>query len=161
MKDTFLQALRLGFAIVAVAFLLYWVDAAFFAPGRLPACRQEQLPPGRVCLDSLQAEGLDKVIWIDARSESDYEINHLMLSDNRSFPIRPGSRYEQLLDAAIDRLVSAAERGERVVVFCTRECTAAEDIAVRLRELGMVDAPILVLEGGWDALKTFGRERGR
>ncbi len=156
MKDTFLQALRLGFAIVALAFLLYWVDAAFFAPGRLPACRQEQLPPGRVCLDTLRVQGVDNIVWIDARSESDFEINHLMLSDNRAFPIRPGKRYEQLLDAAIDRLVSAGERGERVVVFCTRDCTTAEDIAGRLRELGMIEAPILVLEGGWDALKADG-----
>ncbi len=156
MKDTFLQALRLGIAIVAVAFLLYWVDAAFFAPGRLPACRQEQLPEGRICLDTLHAQGISKVIWIDARSESDYEINHLMLSDNRAFPIRAGAQYEQQVDAAIDRLVSAAERGEKVVVFCTRDCSSAETIADRLRGLGMIDAPIYVLEGGWDALKQDG-----
>ncbi len=156
MKDTFLQTLRLGFAIVAVAFLLYWVDAAFFAPGRLPACRQEQLPPGRVCLDTLQAQGLEKVIWIDARSESDYEINHLMLSDNRAFPIRPGAHFDRLVDAAIDRLVGAAERGEKVVVFCTRDCASAEEIATRLRALELIDAPIYVLEGGWDALKADG-----
>ncbi len=161
MKDTFLQTLRLGFAIVALAFLLYWVDAAFFAPGRLPACRQEQLPPGRMCLDTLQAQGMDKVVWIDARSQNDFEINHLMLSDNRAFPIRTGAQYEQLLDAALDRLVSAAERGEKVVVFCTRDCSSAEDIAERLRALGMIDAPIYVLEGGWDALKAFGLERVR
>ncbi len=153
MKDTFLQTLRLGFAIVALAFLIYWVDAAFFAPGRLPACRQELLPPGRICLDTLQAQGVDKVIWIDARSQSDYEVNHLMLSDNRMFPIRPGAQFEQQVDAAIDRLVGAAERGEKVVVFCTRECSSAEEIAGRLRDLGMIDAPIYVLEGGWDALK--------
>ncbi len=153
MKDTYLQLLRLGIVIVAVAFLLYWVDAAIFAPGRLPACRQEQLPEGRVCLDTLQAQGIDKVIWIDARSENDYEINHLMLSDNRAFPIRSGAQFEQQVDAAIDRLLSAAERGEKVVVFCTRDCSSAEDIATRLRGLGMIDAPILVLEGGWDALR--------
>ncbi len=157
MKDTFLQCLRLGLAIVALAFLLYWVDAAFFAPGRLPACRQELLPEGRICLDTLQAQGIERVIWIDARSQSDYEINHLMLSDNRAFPIRSGAQYEQQVDAAIDRLVSAAERGEKVVVFCTRDCASAEQIAERLRGLGMIDAPIYVLEGGWDALKQDGR----
>ncbi len=156
MKDTFVQALRLGVAIVALAFLLFWVDAAFFAPGRLPACHQDQLPAGRVCLETLQAQGIDKVIWIDARSQSDYEVNHLMMSDNRVFPIRSGSQFEQQVDAALDRLVSAAERGEKVVVFCTRDCESAESIAARLRELGMIDAPILVLEGGWDALRQDG-----
>ncbi len=156
MKDTFLQLVRLGVAIVALAFVLYWVDAAMFAPGRLPACVQSALPPGRVCLETLHAQGLSKVIWIDARSESDYEINHLMLSDNRAFPIRTGPQYEQQVDAAIDRLMNAAERGETVVVFCTRDCESAEGIAGRLRELGLITAPILVLEGGWDALVQDG-----
>ncbi len=156
MKDTFLQTLRLGFAIVALAFLLYWVDAAFFAPGRLPACVQEELPTGRVCLDTLRAEGLEKVIWIDARSENDYELNHLMLSDNRAFPIRSGAHFDQQVDAAIDRLVSAAESGEKVVVFCTQDCASAEEIAGRLRDLGLIDAPIYVLEGGWETLKASG-----
>ncbi len=153
MKDTFLQLVRLGIAIVALAVLLYWVDAAFFSPGRLPACVQSELPPNRVCLETLHAEGIDKVIWIDARSQNDYEINHLMLSDNRAFPIRTGPQFEQQVDAAIDRLMNAAARGEKVVVFCTRDCESAEGIAERLRELGLIDAPIYVLEGGWDALR--------
>ncbi len=156
MKDTFLQTLRLGLAIVALAFLLYWVDAALFAPGRLPTCHQEQLPEGRVCLDTLRAAGLDKVIWIDARSQSDYELNHLMLSDNRAFPIRSGPQFEQQVDAALDRLASAAERGETVVVFCSLDCSSAEDIASRLHALNLIDAPIYVLEGGWEALKQEG-----
>ncbi len=154
MKDTFLQTIRLGVAIVALAFILYWVDAAFFAPSRLPACHQEQLPAGRVCLDTLRAEGLEKVVWIDARSQSDYELNHLMLSDNRAFPIRAGAAFESLVDAAIDRLVNAADRGEKVVVFCSQDCASAEEIAARLRDMGLIEAPILVLEGGWEALKT-------
>ncbi len=156
MKDTFLQLVRLGFAIVALAIALYWVDAAFFAPGRLPTCVQEELPEGRVCLETLHAQGIDKVIWVDARSQSDYEINHLMMSDNRVFPIRSGAQFEQQVDAAIDRLMNAAARGEKVVVFCTRDCESAESIAARLRELGLIEAPILVLEGGWDALVRDG-----
>ena len=61
-----------------------------------------------------------------------------------------------MLDAAIDRMVSAEKRGEKVVVFCTRDCASAEDVAARLRELGLISAPIFVLEGGWDALKADG-----
>ncbi len=156
MRDTFLQLIRLGIAIVALAALLFWADRAFFAPKRLPACVQGELPEGRVCLDTLRAQGLDKVIWIDARSESDFEVNHIMMAENRSFPIRPGAQFDHQVDAAIDRLVGAGERGEVVVVFCTRSCESAEGIATRLRELGLIEAPVYVLEGGWDALKADG-----
>ncbi len=153
MRDTFSQLVRLGLTIVVLAALLFWADAAIFAPGRLPACVPEELPAGRVCLETLQAGGLDKVIWIDARSESDYEVNHIMLAENRSFPIRPGAAFERQVDAAIDRLVGAGERGEKVVVFCSRDCASAEDVATRLRELGLIEAPIVVLEGGWDVIR--------
>ncbi len=156
MKDTFSQLLRLGFIIVALALVLYWADSAFFAPNRLPPCVQEKLPEGRICLETLRQRGIDKVVWIDARSASDYEINHLVLSDNRTFPIRKGPDYQQQLDAAIERLVSADERGECVVVFCSQDCASSEEIAKELRALGVIAAPIYVLEGGWDALKADG-----
>ncbi len=157
MKDTFTQLIRLGFIIVALACVLYWVDATFFAPKRLPACVQAELPEGRVCFETLAAHGLEKIIWIDARSESDYEVNHLMLSENRAFPIRKGAQFQQQVDAAIDRLISAGERGEYVVVFCADDCSSSEEIASELRALGLVSAPIYTLEGGWAALKASGR----
>ena len=74
------------------------------------------------------------------------------------FPIRSGE-FDKLFDEALDRLQQAAERGEPVVVFCTGACTAAEDIARRLKESDLVEAPIYVLEGGWDAIKRDGRLR--
>ena len=43
-----------------------------------------------------------------------------------------------------------------IVVFCTGECTAAEEIAAELHELGIIEAPIHVLEGGWEVLKASG-----
>ncbi len=157
MKDTFSQIIRLGFMIVALACVLYWADATFFAPKRLPACVQAELPEGRVCFETLAAHGLDKIIWIDARSESDYELNHLMLSEARAFPIRKGAQFQQQVDAAINRLISAEERDELVVVFCSQDCTSSEEIAKELRALGIVSAPIYTLEGGWAALKASGK----
>lgn len=156
MKDTFTQLIRLGFIILAVAVVLYWVDSAFFAPRRLPACVQAELAEGRVCLETVRREYGDKVVWIDARSESDFEVNHLMFNDNRMFPIRPGARRQELLDAAVERLVAAGEKGECIVVFCTNECTSSEDIARELRSLELTVAPIYVLEGGWEVLKAAG-----
>ncbi len=156
MKDTFSQLIRLGIIISALAIVLYWVDAAWFAPRRLPPCVQSELPEGRVCLETVRAQFGDKVVWIDARSESDFEINHLLFNDNRMFPIRPGAQRQELLDAAIERLIKAGERGECVLVFCTNDCTSSEDIARELRELQVTEAPIYVLDGGWDVLKAAG-----
>ena len=156
MKDTFAQLIRLGFIILALAVVLYWVDAAWFAPRRLPACVQAELPEGRGCLETVRTQFGDKVVWRDARSESDFDINHLMFNDNRMFPVRPGAQKQALMDAAVERLMEAGERGECIVVFCTNDCTASEDIARELRELQLTEAPIYVLNGGWDVLKAAG-----
>ncbi|MBR4107137.1 MAG: rhodanese-like domain-containing protein [Akkermansia sp.] len=156
MKDTYTQVFRLGAVIVALAVVLYWADRCFFAPHRLPLCVQAELPPGRMCLETLHARYKNKVVWVDARSAADFELNHLMLSENRMFPIRKGPEMPHLVDAAIGRLLEAGEQGECIVVFCSGDCTAAEDVAQELRDLGMLDAPIYTLEGGWDALRADG-----
>ncbi|MBR2145831.1 MAG: hypothetical protein IKK73_07935 [Akkermansia sp.] len=156
MKDTFTQAIRLGIAILILAFVLGWADAIIFAPRRMPACVQEKLPRGRICPETLAARYGERVVWIDARSQGDFELNHLMLAENRMFPIRKGAEMQQQIDAAIGRMLEAAERGECIVVFCTSECTASEEIAAELRELGIIEAPIYTLQGGWDSLKASG-----
>lgn len=161
-KDTFTQVIQLGVGIAALAALLYGADALYFAPRRLPPCVQERLPEGRICLEHLlttwrnkQAPGQFKVVWVDARSENDYELHHLMMNEDRVFPIRPGggAQTQRLLDAAIERLIEADRRGECIVVFCTAECTASTEVADILRQSGLIKAPIYVLEGGWAALK--------
>ncbi len=156
MKDTFAQLVRLGIIILLLAGILYWADTAWFAPRRLPVCVQSQLPKGRICMDTIHSKWNNKVVWIDARSASDFELNHLMLSENRMFPIRPGANRQQQVDAAIGRLLETEERDECVVVFCSGDCTASTEIATYLRELELISAPIYVLEGGWDALKAAG-----
>lgn len=156
MKDTFAQLVRLGIIILLLAGALYWADTAWFAPQRLPACIQEKLPAGRICLDTIRSKWGNRAVWIDARSASDFEVNHLMFSDNRMFPIRSGPDRQQQVDTAIGRLLEAEERGECIVVFCTGDCTASTEIATYLQELGLITAPIYVLEGGWDALKAAG-----
>lgn len=160
MKDTFTQVVRLGLCIAALAVLLYAVDALYYAPQRLPICVQEKLPPGHICLEHVLRHWQDKqmpnqykVVWVDARSESDFEVHHLMLSEERMFPIRPGEAMQQQVDAAIERLIDAERRGECVVVFCSQDCNAAEQVAEELRRTGLISAPIYVLEGGWAALK--------
>lgn len=160
MKDTFSQVIRLGLCISALAVVLYGVDALYYAPRRLPICVQEELPPGQICLDHLlrhwqskQDPSRYRVVWVDARSESDYELNHLMFNEERVFPIRPGADMQQLMDAAIERLMDAERRGECVVVYCTESCNASTEVAEELRRSGLITAPIYVLVNGWAALK--------
>ena len=156
MKDTFTQAIRLGIIMLILAIVLGWAEKFIFEPGRIPACVQEKLPEGRICLETISTRYQNRVVWVDARSQSDFELNHLMLPDNRMFPIRKGPDMQQQIDAAIGRLLETADNGECIVVFCTGECTAAEEIAAELRELGIIEAPIHVLEGGWEVLKASG-----
>ena len=156
MKDTFTQAVRLGIIMLILAIVLGWADKFIFEPGRIPACVQETLPEGRICMETISSRFQNRVVWVDARSQSDFELNHLMLPENRMFPIRKGPQLQQQIDAAIGRLLEAAEKSECIVVFCTAECTASEEIATELRELGMIDAPIFTLHGGWEALKASG-----
>lgn len=160
MKDTFAQFIRLGLIMLGLAAVLYWADSAWMAPRRLPPCVQDKLPQHRICPETVLSRYGDKIIWIDARSAADFELNHLMLSENRMFPIRKGVDMQQQIDAAIGRLLEARERGECVVVFCTNDCSSAEEIAAELRSLGMIEAPIYTLEGGWDALKVRNLLRG-
>lgn len=160
MKDTFAQFIRLGLIILGLAVILYWVDSAWMAPRRLPPCVQEKLPQNRICLETVLSRYGDKVVWIDARSAADFELNQLMLKENRMFPIRRGVDMQMQIDAAIGRLLETQERGECVVVFCTNDCSSAEEIAEELRSLGMIEAPIYILEGGWDALKAHNLLRG-
>ncbi len=160
MKDTFAQFIRLGIIISVLAGVLYWVDSALMAPHRLPPCMPEKLPKNRICPETVLSRYGDKIIWIDARSAADFELNQLMLPENRMFPIRRGPNTQQQIDAAIGRLLEAQERGECIVVFCTGDCNSAEEIAEELRNLHMIGAPIYTLEGGWDALKARNLLRG-
>ena len=156
MKDTFTQAIRLGIYMLILALVLGWAEVAFFAPRRQPACVQEKLPAGRICPETLAAQYGERVVWVDARSQGDFELNHLMLPENRMFPIRKGPAMQQQIDAAIGRMLEAAEKNECIVVFCTADCTASDEIAAELRDLGLIDAPIYTLEGGWPVLKASG-----
>ena len=156
MNDTFTQAIRLGIIILLLACVLGCADAVFFAPRRLPVCVQSKLPEGRICLETLRSRPQARVVWIDARSQSDFELNPLMLPENRMFPIRKGPAMQQQIEAAIGRMLEAAEKNECIVVFCTADCTASDEIAAELRDLGLIDAPIYTLEGGWPVLKASG-----
>lgn len=153
MRDTFGQLVILGLVIVLVALGLWYVDVTYFAPGRMPPCRQENLPPDRLCLETALRQWGDRIVWIDARDQSSFERGHILLAQGRMYPLRKGAEYEELLNQALERLLDAGEKRECIIVFCGHNCSSAEEIAAELRELGMIEAPIYVLEDGWDRIK--------
>jgi len=84
-----------------------------------------------------------QVIWIDARSEADYDSAHI-----------PAALYfnEDHWDTGILELMDAWLTQPRpIVVYCGSEyCGTSKRIAERLRE-ALPDAEIYSLKGGWDA----------
>lgn len=155
MKDSFTQFIRLGLIILILGMLLYWVECAYFAPARI-VCDQEQLDAegkNHICWHTLmQRYPADKIIWIDARSEADYEKNRL--AGTRAYPLRPGPMRDEFFLNIEERLFHATDRGECIVVFCTASCSASDEIAAFLRDEGGLDAPIFILNGGWDTIKA-------
>ena len=156
MKRAIPQFIILGFLILAGACCLAWLDTSVFEPKRLPPCVQEKMPKGRICLDYLLRHWNNKTLWIDARSQNDFEINHLRLTENNMFQIQPGSQMSQQIDAAIGRLLECEENKECIVIFCTAECSKAEEVKKELIDLDLGEVPIFILEGGWDAIKKDG-----
>ena len=155
MKDTFTQFIRVGLVILALGIVLYWVERTWFAPSRI-ICDQAQLETqnkGHICWQTLmQRYDKSRIIWIDARSEADYEKNRL--AGTHAYPLRPGSKRDELFMHIEERLFNATERNECIVVFCTASCTASDEIATFLKTTAALDAPIYVLSGGWDTIKT-------
>lgn len=90
----------------------------------------------------VDARALD-VLWLDARSEADYQADHI-----------PGALClnEDNWDAGIMELMGAWLPAPRpIVIYCGSEsCGTSQRIADRLRE-ALPDAEIYSLKGGWDA----------
>jgi len=156
MKKTLYQFIKLGFGILLLACILGIIDRSFFEDKRLPACEDSKIPTGHICLDTLLRKWGSRIVWIDARSQGDFEINHLQLAENRLFQIQASKEKQAQIDAAMERLMASSERQECIVIFCTLECSKSDDIAEELRALELIDAPIYVLEGGWAAIRKEG-----
>ena len=162
LRKMFSQIVGLGVCILLLSGAFYGLEKLYFEPHRVPPCVQKNLPEGRICPQELVDHWRDardpshyRVVWVDARSESDYELNHFLRQGNCVFPIRPGAKLSHLLDAAIERLIRAEQNNECIVVFCTSSCTSSEEVADELRRTGLISAPVFVLEGGWSALREM------
>ena len=101
---------------------------------------EPELAAGEIQL--VDARALD-VLWIDARSEADFQTDHipgaLLLNDDN-------------WETGIVELMGAwLMQPSPIIVYCGSEsCDTSKRIADRLRE-ALPDAEIYSLKGGWDA----------
>ena len=102
--------------------------------------KEPELAAGEIRLKDVQA--LD-VIWIDARSKTDYDSGHIpdaILLNNSNW------------DTGIHDLMNSWLIHPRpIVVYCSsKQCSASKQIAKQLRD-ALPEAEVYSLEGGWEA----------
>ena len=142
MKPVVHAAAILAIAVVAAA-VTWWIKGPEEA-----GCDPQQIEAGQICIQDIPTER--EVVWIDARSRSEWERNGL-----------PGSILWNL-DPAEDKNAMEQEAVMKifntpyVIVYCAdKGCGTSKKIADRIRELEL-GAEVHVLHDGWQALKGAG-----
>ena len=95
--------------------------------------------PFGVTMDDVQKETA-AAMWIDARSQDAFHAGHIpgALNLNRDN-----------WETALPHLFKLYSPGKVVIVYCSTGCRESEEIANRIRDLGL--EPVDVLEGGFEA----------
>lgn len=97
-------------------------------------------PSEQATLEQTQNWG-DSVIWVDARTEHDFERDHI-----------PGaiSLNEDHWNELLPQLLGVWSPEKRIVVYCSSQsCNVSHEVAQRLRsETGLQN--VFILEGGWE-----------
>lgn len=154
MRNAFSVALKLLIAVFILAIGIAALDLRLIQPLRTPACNPETLEAGHICLGQLLKEWHGRIVWIDARQQDDFERN--TVRQGPVFPVRPADDdYQELLANAMEALMTASDKGQCIVIFCSRDCSSSTAVANELKkpEYG-IQAPIFILEGGWDELRN-------
>lgn len=138
-----------GISAIAAGATYRLRGAPDLSPAAIP-CDPASLKDDELCLEQVQGEGLEKFLWVDARSRSEWE--------------KSGYAGSILwnLDAGEDPNAFAAEAaplmfdGAKVLVYCSDEsCGLSREVAKQIRALGMGN-DVFVLHGGWSALRSAG-----
>lgn len=153
MREAILSALKLMVVVFVVALSIAFIDLRWLEPMRTPPCDPAKVAKGHICLSTLLQEWDNKIIWIDARKQDDVE-RHPFTHEN-SYPIRPNDTNAlDLMNQAMPAIMGAQDEGQCIVVFCNRDCTSSDAVANELKKPEYeIEAPIFILEGGWDELK--------
>ncbi len=99
---------------------------------------QQTLAADEITTD--KARQLNSPLWIDARTASFYQDGHV-----------PGAIRLTVKewDALVENFFATYSPNKPVVVYCSPDCDAAEQVARKLRELGIEQ--VYVLAGGYEA----------
>lgn len=157
-------ALLLGLVVTGI-----WYAHTHWVGYEKKICNPAQLAKGRVCLKTIMDEWKGNVLWVDARSQDAFERSTIPdetgarhLASITVIPLRNDSQAQKLLTEAMPYLLQAETEHKNIVVFCDKSCNAAENIAEKLKDPSLgIDAPIYVLEDGWDSLRRDARFNAR
>ena len=106
-------------------------------------CDPARLREDEICLQDVKGD----VLWVDARSRSEWENNGL--KGSILWNLEPGEDANAFEAEAAPRIAVA----ELVVVYCGSEkCGTSRQVADRIRRLEL-GPKVKILHGGWDALR--------
>jgi hypothetical protein len=151
-QKTLSQVVRLLIVVIFLGVLLAYIDSEWLEPSRTPPCDPNSLAKGRICLSTAVEQWHDNIVWVDARNQDAFERGSVQAE--RVFSIRNDEHGQELLSKALPELYAAGLSHRCIIVFCDRSCNAATDVAHQLQQFDF-QAPIYVLEGGWDEIRKF------
>ncbi|QTN33401.1 hypothetical protein HZ994_14110 [Akkermansiaceae bacterium] len=119
------------------------------APPAAFHCDAKEIGEDEICL----ADVAGNVIWVDARTRSEWEENGL--DGSILWNMDPKEDQNEMEAGAMMRIAAAG--ADLVVVYCgSKACGTSKEIAHRIRALG-TGTKVKTLHGGWDALRGRGR----
>lgn len=120
-------------------------------PERGVKCEQQTLEQGAVCLDTVLNDWGGEVIWVDARSDTEYK--KLRVAGALFISESDVDRY--LSDPnTMQQIGMAGVEGKKLVVYCATEaCGSSKAIAERIRQSGLHEE-VYTLHGGWKAIQS-------
>ena len=131
---------------LAAASLTYLVNGP---PARSHLCDPATRKADEICLSEITNSG--DALWVDARSRAAWQKNGL--PESVLWNLDP-TEDMQAFEAGNAEKIAAAQK---VIIYCGDEnCGISRQVAERIRQLDL-GPPILVLSGGWRALKDAGR----
>ncbi len=145
-----LEVAVIGLAAVAAS-LGTWMAGG--RPSGLPEAElaETALRPGEVRLSTLREQGLEGILWVDARKESAW------MEDGLEGSIHLTIQSDESLGAQVERHFEKLAVAKRVVVYCDDlHCSLSHDLAKALGDMELVPGEILVLQGGMTALRQAG-----
>lgn len=96
-----------------------------------------------------EAMSMDGILWVDAREREAYVDGHIP-----SAVLLNETEFETGLPLLLDQW----HPGQTIIAYCgTEQCDASAHVAKRLKEAGIED--VFILQGGWDAWKSFHQTR--